>query len=98
MNNLLDHEGQAASDKRTGPRLARTRHQSWYALVRLDVRDRSIKFPNIPFEMNLVRLRPRENPRAPELRLVDDEEVQDACQVLDLIRTVVKNTNPCKAC
>lgn len=86
MNNLLDHEGQAASDKRTGPRLARTRHQSWYALVRLDVRDRPIELPDVPLEVNLVRLRPRENPRAPELRLVDDEEVQDRRQIANLIR------------
>lgn len=98
MNNLLDHEGQAASDKRTGPRLARTCHQSWYALVRLDVRDRPIELPDVPLEVNLVRFSPREYALTPELRLVDDEEVQDACQVLDLIRTVVKNTNPCKAC
>ena len=86
MNNLLDHEGQAASDKRTGPRLARTCHQSWYALVRLDVGDRPVKFPDVPFEVNLVGLRPRENPRAPELRLVDDEEVQDRRQIANLIR------------
>ena len=86
MNNLLDHEGQAASDKRTGPRLARTRHQSWYALVRLDVCDRPIELPDVPLEVNLVRLRPRENPRAPELRLVDDEEVQDRRQIANLIR------------
>jgi len=77
MNNLLDHESQAASDKRTGPRFSGTRHQSWHTLVRLNVGDRPIELPDVPFEVDLVRLRPRENPRAPELRLVDDEEVQD---------------------
>ena len=64
----------------------------------LDVRDRPIELPDVPLEVNLVRFRPREYALTPKLRLVDDEEVQDACQVLDLIRTVVKNTNPCKAC
>jgi len=44
------------------------------------------KRTNIPFKVDLVRLRPRKNPRAPELRLVDDEEVQDRGQIANLIR------------
>lgn len=32
-------------------------------------KEKQRKRTNIPFEVDLVRLRPRENPRAPELRL-----------------------------
>lgn len=49
-------------------------------------KEKQRKRTNIPLEVNLVRLRPRENPRAPELRLVDDEEVQDRGQIANLIR------------